>query len=299
MTTPKTATLRGFSYRYLRIPVAGDGKALPPVVFLGGAFQSMASWRRFADAFVPHSDVVLVDLPGSGGADPLPPEYDLDYLTDALNRVFQRLGLPPAFVVCASYGSPVGYRFAQRFPERISRLVLAGVMDSIPDHIRALMAEAVAFAYSGRIEELADLTLRQMLCQDPNRVIARRASVERAMRRGLVRMDALDLQKFAWNTQRILDHPPLDLSRPPTVPALVFTGEHDVFTPPEQCRRVAEHIPGARFTTIDQADHVFHLQRFDQTVELLMQFVQGRIASASPEPSDRESPSRESGHPGP
>ena len=125
MTTPTTIALRGYSYRYLRIPVAASESSLPPVVFLGGAFQSMDSWRSFANVFAPLSDVVLVDLPGSGAADPLPPEFGLDFLAEALEKVFDRLELRPAFLVCASYGSPIGYRFAQRFPDRTSHLVLA------------------------------------------------------------------------------------------------------------------------------------------------------------------------------
>ena len=86
-------------------------------------------------------------------------------------------------------------------------------------------------------------------------------------------MDGDDLRRYVWNTQRLLALDALDLARPPRVPTLVFTGEHDPFTPPERCRRVARHIPGARFTTIEQADHVFHLERFDEALRLLMEFV--------------------------
>ena len=277
MATPTTLAHQGYSYRYRRIPAHRSTGSMPPVIFLSGAFQSMESWRRFVDAFVPQSDVVLVDLPGSGAADPLPPEFGLDFLTDALHRVLLELSLPRAYMVCASYGSPIGYRFAQRFPERISHLVLAGVMDAIPDRVRAPMERAVTLAASGRLEEFSSLTLSYLLCQDPRCLIARRNSVERALRRGLTRMSQGDLRRFVWNTQRLLKHPPLDLTRPPEAPTLVFTGEHDAFTPPEQCRRVADHIPGARFTTIARADHIFHLQRFDATVDLLTGFVQGRL----------------------
>jgi len=95
--------------------------------------------------------------------------------------------------------------------------------------------------------------------------------------RGLVRMDDRDLLRFIWNTQRLLRHTALELDRPPHVPTLVFTGEHDTFTRPERCKWVADHIPGVRFTTIPAADHVFHLQQFDATVDLLWRFVSDRL----------------------
>jgi pimeloyl-ACP methyl ester carboxylesterase len=102
------------------------------------------------------------------------------------------------------------------------------------------------------------------------------------MRRGLTRMSEGDVHRFVWNTRRLLDHAPLDLTRPPDVPTLVFTGEHDVFTRPEYCRRIADHVQGARFTTIPEADHIFHLQRFDATVDLLLRFVDGRLDAPRP-----------------
>lgn len=277
MDTTQTISYRGYSYHY-RLELSGEESgSRPPVIFLSGAFQTMASWRRFVEAFLPSTDVLLLDLPGSGSADPLPPKFGLDYLAEALHRVLQRLDLPPAYLVCASYGSPIGYRYAQRFPGRISHLVLAGVMASIPVHVREPMERAVSLASSGHMKEFAELTLQYLLCRDPDRVVLRRDSVRRALFRSLVRMSDADLLRFVWNTQRLLRHPALELDEPPEVPTLVFTGEHDTFTEPERCRWVADHIPGARFTTIPAADHVFHLQRFDATVDLLHRFAYDQL----------------------
>ena len=294
MAASTPLTQQGYTYRYRRIPAGPSAGRETPVVFLSGAFQSMESWQRFVDVFAPRSEVVLIDLPGSGSADPLPPRFDLDFLAEAVHGVLNQLCLDRADVICASYGSPIGYRFAQRFPDRLSHLVLAGVVDAITDRLRALMQEGIALASTERIEQFAEFTLRHMLCNDAARPIARRGAVQRAMRRGLLRMSPEDLHRFVWNTQRLLDHAPLDLTRPPDVPTLVFTGEHDVFTPPARCRRVAEHIPGARFTTISEADHVFHLQRFDETVALLMEFVEDRPAGTRPTSRVGEATSPES-----
>lgn len=248
-----------------------------PILFLSGAFQSMDSWKRFVRAFESTGDVLLVDLPGSGCADALPSEYGLDYLTDALRHLLDELRIDRVYLIAASYGSPVAYRFAQREPERVAKLVLAGIMKEIPERRIETVQESVELAISGDTRRLAALACEGLLCQNPDKPIVRRRLARRVLAGGLTAMNREDRHRYILNTRRLLLHDPLDLDRPPEVPTLVFTGEHDVFTTPDACYEVAMRIPDAYFTTILEADHLFHVERFDVTAELLLRFQQGDL----------------------
>jgi hypothetical protein len=81
-------------------------------------------------------------------------------------------------------------------------------------------------------------------------------------------------QKYEYNTLRLLHHEPLDLTRPPKCKTLVFTGEYDVFTRPQHCRAIASSIPGSAFTTIKNADHLFHIEQHAVVSDLLLSFSQ-------------------------
>jgi pimeloyl-ACP methyl ester carboxylesterase len=244
-----------------------------PVLFVGGAFQSMASWRRFADHFSDRRTVILCDLPGSGTADALPSEYGLDFLAIAMSGVLDHLDVAEVDIVSASYGSPIAYRFAQLFPERTGRLVLAGVMKEIPAGRRAVTAATVAAVCDGRLGDFARLVVEGLMCLDPSRHVERRAVTRRLLQSQLERMTPDDQLRYVHNTTRLLEHQPLDLAAAPPVPALVFTGEHDVYTTPEDCREVASAFADVRFSTIPAADHLFHLERFDTTLALLDAFL--------------------------
>jgi hypothetical protein len=71
----------------------------------------------------------------------------------------------------------------------------------------------------------------------------------------------------------------LDLSSKVQGPeGLVFTGEHDCFSIPDNCREVADVFEKGWFTTVDRANHLFHIQQFEVVLSLLLRFMQGTMS---------------------
>jgi pimeloyl-ACP methyl ester carboxylesterase len=262
-------TVEGFRCRY---QVSGAPSALSPVFFLSGAFQTMESWRKFARHFETKTRVLVADLPGMGGSDLLPRTYGLDFLSEAAARIMDAARMERAYVVSASYGSPIAYRLAQRHPERVTSMVLAGVMREIPGHLRARTANTMATLAEGRLAHFAREIVEGLLCRDPEKPIEKRRLAERVLLGQLEKLPLSERERYIENTARLLDHSPLDLSSPPSAPTLVFTGEHDVYTRPSECRKVAAALPDALFTVIERADHLFHIERFETTLALLDRF---------------------------
>lgn len=272
-------SLSGFNYR---CQISGRRtRVRTPILFLSGAFQTMRSWERFESVFGRQTQVLLVDLPGAGDSDILPSRYGLDFLSDAVRHLLDVVGLERVYLVASSYGSPIAYRFAQEHPKRVSALVLAGVMRTIPEQKRESIVRTLELLERGRLDEFARLVVSGLLCRDSRRPVRRRRVAERMLLRGLTHMDEDARDRYITNSERLLRHDPLDLSAPPKATSLVFTGEHDVFTTAEQCREMSR-LMGSWFTTIRRADHLFHLEQFETTVELLMRFATGRIAEGVP-----------------
>jgi pimeloyl-ACP methyl ester carboxylesterase len=55
-------------------------------------------------------------------------------------------------------------------------------------------------------------------------------------------------------------------------PTLVFTGEHDVLTPPASVRDLAATIPGALYTSFKDADHLVPMECPEEMADLLIRF---------------------------
>jgi pimeloyl-ACP methyl ester carboxylesterase len=107
---------RGARLRYL---VAGDGEPLLLVHGLGG---SAANWLALAPLLLPGRRLIVPDLPGHGGSDPLPAAASLTAYADSLAALLEG----PAAVVGHSLGGAIALRLAIRRPGLVSALVLAG-----------------------------------------------------------------------------------------------------------------------------------------------------------------------------
>ena len=113
------AEVRGSRLRYL---VCGEGEPLVLVHGLGGA---AANWLALAPLLLRGRRLLVPELPGHGGSEPLPAAANLNAYADSLAEVVEREGLSPAAVVGHSLGGAIALRLAIRRPDGVSRLVLA------------------------------------------------------------------------------------------------------------------------------------------------------------------------------
>ena len=274
----------GFPYRV----VIHQEPKIEPILFVSGAFQTMDSWARFAKVFSHYATVILVDPPGMGESDVLAPEVGVDFLADSLRAVLQQECFQRVNIIAASYGTPPALRLAQKYPEFVRRIALAGTMKEIPRHLHSRIRETIDLAVCGNRKLLADKLVGEpiiggLLCRDPTLQIEKRRLAERVLRTNLAQMSDHSLRQYAANTQRLLDQEPLALSPVIVGPeALVFTGQHDCFTDPASCREIGEAFEHARFTVIESADHLFHIERFDVVISLFQRFFDGQLGSFHP-----------------
>lgn len=263
-----------YGYRVHRHP----DPEFAPVLFVSGAFQTMRSWAEFVDVFERHTTVVLVDPPGTGKSDVLPATFDFDFLADCVLHALDTLAFERINLIAASYGTPPGLRMAQLHPDRLNRVVLTGTMKRIPPHIRPALVASIESARRGERGLMARQVVEGLLCRDPALPIDRRRAAERILRASVLHLTDTALEHYVANTLRLLRQDTLHIDDPIRGPeALVFTGEHDTFTSPEACREIAEAFERGWFTTVRRADHLFHIERFDITIELLLRFIRGTM----------------------
>jgi len=102
--------------------VSGSG---PPLVLVHGLGGMASNWRLVAPALAEDWRVLVPDLPGHGGSEPLAEAESVDPFARAVFAVVGAEGAAPAPWVGHSLGGLVGLRAAVLHPEAVTGLVLA------------------------------------------------------------------------------------------------------------------------------------------------------------------------------
>jgi pimeloyl-ACP methyl ester carboxylesterase len=101
------------------------GGAGPPLVLVHGLGGWAGNWRAVASRLVGERRLIVPELPGHGGSEPLRNARSLDPFVDAVLDVLAAEGALPAPWVGHSLGALVGVHAAVRRPEAVRALVLA------------------------------------------------------------------------------------------------------------------------------------------------------------------------------
>ncbi|MFI9723207.1 alpha/beta fold hydrolase [Streptomyces sp. NPDC052396] len=266
-------TLGGYAYsgRIVHQPNA----TMAPVALVGGAFQHQRGWGRLEQGLLREASVITVDLPGWGGADRLPARHGFDFLAEALEQLLSKVAPSTVNVMGASYGSGVAYQWAHHCPDRVERLALLGTMAHLTSHIRSRIAHLLRLAEGDDRTEFVENVLEVMMCSAPQVTVCRRPTAVRCLSRALHELSASDIVKYRDNTERLLRMSGLPHTPAIRMPVLVATGEHDPLTTPALSREAACRFSDVRFTTFKDADHLVHLERPAELVDLLTRFFAG------------------------
>lgn len=258
-------------FRYYSRVLECEKESCQPILFLGGAFQSMDSWDKFISHFQGKTTLILADLPGVGKADLLTAEFGLDFLTECVKNIIDHTSVQKINILSASYGSPIGYLFAKKYPYHVDHLILAGIMKEIPRESYDAVYRTTVLLRQKEMKDFADEVINGLLCLDPLKVSKSRI-IARMFRKQLMHLSSEQSERYIENTLRLFLHTPININQSPNITTLVFTGEHDPFTKPEYCKEIAKSFNNSIFTTIKNADHLFHMEQFDTVIDLTHKF---------------------------
>ncbi|MGH7750511.1 MAG: alpha/beta fold hydrolase, partial [Candidatus Dormibacteria bacterium] len=243
-----------------------------PLVLIHGAFQGMYAMPRIEHLLRPLGDMIMDDLPGSGAADDLSSDYGFDFLADCLKHLLDELDIPRVNLVGVSYGGSIGYEFAHRYPSRINRLALVGAATSFPAELLAGRETSTRILEQGQLGRFVDDIVEATMCLSPDIVIRNRETTRTLMEKILAESTPWEAARYLEVQNRVLARPREPEDCVFDRPTLVFTGEHDVLTPPAFVRDLAATIPGALYTSFKEADHLVPMERPEEMADLLTRF---------------------------
>ncbi|HEU0301003.1 MAG TPA: alpha/beta hydrolase [Longimicrobium sp.] len=261
--------------------VAGRAPAdAPPVVFLhGGPGQGSQSFAALVGpSLEPHLRMVYFDQRGSGRSErPWNQAYSIPILVEDIEGLRRALGVPRIAIIAQSFGGVLGLEYAARYPQHVSRMVIAAGLSDAPASMRgmcALLAESDPAAHTRAVAaggeagcnpfaayegpEMGEFVARNMFPDPAVREALERADTAGGLRNTGELGGAIFSQGLlSWSFAR---HHRL------TMPVLVIAGERDFQIGLDPQRDLARRLPDARLLVYEGAGHFMYLDRPDRFV---------------------------------
>ena len=252
--------------------INGEGE---PLVQLPGGALGLKNFSKVTPVLARHFRVVDFDVVGTGKSTPTPPGYTLQDWTNDLRELMDLLEIPWANLHGTSTGGLTALRFAAEHPERVSKMVLVGVVARYDTALRLNRKLAKALAANVGMEAVAELTAQAVLTSDFL------DSPEAGPLLDQMRATFSEISPEAYiATTEACENVDLgpDLPRI-TAPTLVINGEFSANSPVDTGpqgiggRGIAEGIPNGRLEVIKGARHLVMMERFQEVCDLIIDFL--------------------------
>jgi pimeloyl-ACP methyl ester carboxylesterase/DNA-binding winged helix-turn-helix (wHTH) protein len=213
-------------------------------------------WRHWLEGLARGRTLVRYDERGCGLSDHDVDEWSLDAFVHDLETVVDEAGLERFPLLGLSQGGPVAIAYADRHPERVSRLVLVG--SYVQGRLRRAHSE----------EERREAALQVELARvgwgrdDPTfrRFFTSSFIPDASPELWDAFAELLRRTTPADNAARLLaTWAEIDVTEPAsriTVPTLIFHARDELRVPFEQARRLAALIRGSRLVPLDSRNHL-------------------------------------------
>jgi 3-oxoadipate enol-lactonase len=250
------------------IHVEVEGPERAPVLMLSNSLgTTLAMWDGQVQPFTRHFRLVRYDRRGHGKSGAPKGPYSMERLGRDVLAVLDGLGIKKINWCGLSMGGMVGQWLGANAPERVERMVLTNTSSYFPDkngwNDRLKMVEEKgieAFA----APNMARWFTPGFLERAPQTVAPIQAMFAATPLAGYLGCGA---------AVRDMDH--RALLPKITVPTLVIAGRHDGATPPEANEYISQHIPGAKYTTLDAA-HLSNVEQPDAYTNAVLGFLTNR-----------------------
>ena len=266
MQTINQTTIYGYAARFLHI----HNPSKPSLLFVPGAFMDFDNLKYHSSRFSEYFNYFILELPGTADLPPLPVNKSVSFLGDCLAAFANQHIGQPFYLVGCSYGTAAAIDFASKHSELLQRLVLAGSMRTISDTDWPRMLN---LAMQGLTNQTLFAEHFVELVSSADRCCSKRQqTIRKAILRSLRQFSSEKRRCFTNNTLRLLTASTPDVGQI-HCPTLCLTGEHDPYTTPELCQELAEAIPSGEFATLAETDHLFHIDKPQECMDLIMQFL--------------------------
>jgi 3-oxoadipate enol-lactonase len=239
----------------------------PALLLVPGIPAIASDWAPLAERLSASRRVIAYDNRGSGASSVTPAPYTCAQLAADAVALLDELGIERADVFGMSLGGMIAQELALGWPDRVSRLVLGCTHCGLEHAARPDREAGRAFAmetddWPERMQALAPFAFA---AGADGELLHR--FIEKKSR------DVQDPEGYRGQIAAALAHDTYDRLPQIDCPTLILTGDGDRVIPAASSEVLHERIPESRLEVVADAGHLFFLERPEESVRLLEDFL--------------------------
>jgi 3-oxoadipate enol-lactonase len=239
----------------------------PALLLIPGIPAIASDWGPLAERLSSSRRVIAYDNRGSGASTVTPAPYTSAQLATDAVALLDELGIGRADVFGMSLGGMIAQELALGWPGRVNRLVLGCTHCGLEHAARPEREAGRAFAletddWAERMRALAPFAFADGV---DGELLDR--FVEKKSR------DVQDPEGYRGQIAAALAHDTYDRLPRIDCPTLILTGDGDRVIPGASSEALHYRIPGSRLEVIAGAGHLFFLERPEESLLLLQDFL--------------------------
>jgi pimeloyl-ACP methyl ester carboxylesterase len=248
-----SAEINGLDLYY---EIHGDGS---PLMLIAGLASDSQSWQPVISDLSDRCRVIVVDNRGVGRTRPQEAALSIQAIADDCAQLIKRLALPSVDLLGHSMGGFIALDLADRYPECVDRLILAGTSWSCSRRNNALFADWAGALTSGMAPATWFRNIFYWIFSA--RFFEDEASVTEAVRFAVEYPYPQSAAAFENQVRAIAAYDGSESLSRIRAKTLVIAGREDLLFPVGVCSRLAQAIPTASLSVIDGAAHSIHMEQ--------------------------------------
>jgi 3-oxoadipate enol-lactonase len=243
-----------------------------PIVLIHGLAGDRSAWQPQIERLKGTYRVIALDNRGAGRSSAPDYPYTTRHFADDTVGLLDTLGITePAHIIGRSMGGAIAQEIALGYPDRVRSLVITAsfgrldrygfrILDSINE-----IVQTQGYGPAARIQSLFFFP--------PNYFNEHTDQID-AFESSLADTDR-PIHGYAHSTHACLVHDALDRLPDVRCPTLVLAGGQDVLCAADASREIAALVPGAELIVYEDASHFFLIQRFEDSMRDIEEFLAG------------------------
>lgn len=250
----------GIVHHYL----SEGSKDKPVLVFANSLGSDLRIWDGVVTHLAGDFRIIRYDKRGHGLSDVPAPPYSLDDFVLDLVGLLDALEIKEATVCGLSVGGVIAQGFAINYPDRVRGLVLCDTGMRIGSF--ASWEERIATVKESGLSKLVGPSMERWF----TKAFRENRSVEmQGYANMLLRIPAAG---YLGACYALRDADLTEETPKINKPTLVLCGDQDIATPPDLGRELAQAIPGAHFSLINEAGHLACIEQPEAMTHQMMEF---------------------------